>query len=79
MGNITLTDKPSSNQKILTNTFKKQEIKLNANGTSQYIGSPITVDASEIVLNQDGSFSLNLGELNGKVMLLRILHSLWGW
>ncbi|MGK4117595.1 collagen binding domain-containing protein [Lysinibacillus capsici] len=66
LGNITLTDKPSSNQKILTNTFKKQEIKLNANGTSQNIGSPITVDASEIVLNQDGSFSLNLGELNGK-------------
>ncbi len=66
LGNITLTDKPSSNQKILTNTFKKQEIKLNTNGTSQNIGSPITVDASEIVFNQDGSFSLNLGELNGK-------------
>ena len=66
LGNITLTDTPSSNQKILTNTFKKQEIKMNTNGTSQNVGTPITVDASEIVLKPDGSFSLDLGELNGK-------------
>lgn len=39
---------------------------MNTNGTSQNVGTPITVDASEIVLKPDGSFSLDLGELNGK-------------
>ncbi|WP_341301556.1 collagen binding domain-containing protein [Lysinibacillus sp. FSL H8-0500] len=66
LGNITLTDKPSANQKVLTNTFNKQEIKLNASGTSQNVGGLIPIAAEDIVLNPDGSFSLDLGELNGK-------------
>lgn len=66
LGNITLTDKPSANQKILTNSFRKQEIKLNEAGVSQNVGSAIVIDENDVVLNPDGSFSLDLGELNGK-------------
>src|SRR5699024_12824428 len=32
LGNIILTDNPSNNQLILEDTFKKREIKMNANG-----------------------------------------------
>ncbi|MFS0817887.1 collagen binding domain-containing protein [Lysinibacillus sp. 1P01SD] len=65
LGNIVLTDKPSANQKVLTNSFKKQEIKLNEKG-DLVTGNTITINENEIVINPDGSFSIDLGELNDK-------------
>ncbi|MFC6332836.1 carboxypeptidase regulatory-like domain-containing protein [Paenibacillus septentrionalis] len=69
IGNIILTDKPSSNQKVLTNTFKKQEIKLNSGGTSD-VGSSVDIDPDDITVNADGSFSLDLGNLDGKGFII---------
>ena len=71
LGNITLTDKHSNNQKLLTNTFTKQEIKLNAGGTTTNVGSAVPVDPSEIDVKADGSFELNLGELDGKGYIIK--------
>jgi len=66
IGNITLTDKPSANQKVLLDTFRKQEIKLNSGGTSENQGGSVAIDPSEITLNGDGSFSIELGNLDDK-------------
>jgi len=71
LGNITLKDKPSSNQKLLMDTFTKQEIKLDASGASQPQGPAVSIDPSEIKLNDDGSFSLDLGKLDGKGYIIK--------
>ncbi|MEK4249274.1 collagen binding domain-containing protein [Paenibacillus sp. FSL W7-1287] len=66
LGEIVLTDKPSANQLLLLDTFKKQETKLNAGGTSVNVGGITEINASEISVQGDGSFSINLGDLSGK-------------
>lgn len=71
LGDITLTDKPSNNQKLLTNTFTKQKIKLNAGGTTTNVGTPVTIDPSEINVQPDGSFTLNLGTLDGEGYIVK--------
>ncbi|MGY3186836.1 collagen binding domain-containing protein [Lysinibacillus sp. TE18511] len=71
LGNITLKDKPSSNQKLLTNTFTMQEIKLNADGKSETHGDEVSIPPNKIRLDDDGGFSLDLGELDGKGYIIK--------
>ncbi|AXI00758.1 LPXTG cell wall anchor domain-containing protein [Sporosarcina sp. PTS2304] len=61
LGNITLYDKMSPNQLILTETFEKREIRMNKAGTHSYgpwVAFTPTVDKA------NNSFTYNLGELN---------------
>jgi len=71
LGNITLTDNPSSNQKLLTNTFTKQEIKLNAQGNIENVGSPVAISPNDIQVQPDGSFTLDLGNLDNKGYIIK--------
>jgi len=71
LGNITLTDKPSTNQKLLTNTFTKQEIKLDAAGNTQNVGAPVAIDPTDIHIQPDGSFTLDLGNVDGKGYIIK--------
>ncbi|MEG0258337.1 MAG: collagen binding domain-containing protein, partial [Lysinibacillus sp.] len=50
LGSITLTDKPSTNQKLLTGTFTKQKVQLKVDGTLENVGNPEVIAASEIML-----------------------------
>ncbi|MFB7158378.1 collagen binding domain-containing protein [Lysinibacillus sp. NPDC056232] len=71
LGNITLKDKPSSNQKLLMDTFTKQEIKLGADGRLVTTSEEVSIKPSEIKLNDDGSFSLDLGKLDRKGYIIK--------
>ncbi|WP_337983163.1 collagen binding domain-containing protein [Lysinibacillus sp. C5.1] len=71
LGNITLTDTPSANQKLLTNTFTKQEIKLNATGKSQNVGTATVISPSDIQVQPDGTFTLDLGNVDGKGYIIK--------
>src|SRR5699024_10788624 len=63
LGNIILTDNPSNNQLILEDTFKKREIKMNANGDISYgKWEDITADIN----HEDNTFTLDLGNLDKK-------------
>ncbi|MFJ7407880.1 MULTISPECIES: collagen binding domain-containing protein [unclassified Lysinibacillus] len=71
LGNITLTDKPSANQKLLTNTFTKQEIKLDAAGNTQNVGLAVEISPNDIKIQADGSFTLDLGNVEGKGYIIK--------
>ncbi|MGE7842393.1 collagen binding domain-containing protein [Lysinibacillus sp. NPDC093712] len=71
LGNITLTDKPSSNQKLLTNTFTKQEIKLKATGQTQTVGAAVAISPNDIKIQADGSFTLDLGNVDGNGYIIK--------
>ncbi|MEK5330070.1 collagen binding domain-containing protein [Lysinibacillus sp. FSL W8-0992] len=71
LGNITLTDKPSANQKLLTNTFTKQEIKLDAAGNTQNVGLAVEISPNDIKIQADGSFTFDLGNVDGKGYIIK--------
>lgn len=63
LGEITLTDKMSDNQLILTDTFQMREIIMNATGTISYGGWQSVIPT---VNSANNSFTLDLGNLNKK-------------
>ncbi|MFD1927801.1 collagen binding domain-containing protein [Sporosarcina siberiensis] len=66
LGNITLTDKPSANQMLLKDTFIKREILRSIDGGFTISDIKIPIPSEDIKDNEDGSFSIELGNFDQK-------------
>lgn len=62
LGDIELTDKPSDNQLLLKDTFKKRPYKISTDGTITY-GDWEKIDPNDISISKDDGFVLKLGKL----------------